>query len=124
MLVASLLPCLRKLAAVCTRARGKPPVRPRYHRPRVSADPPRWWLYLLRSSAGRTYVGISVDVERRLAQHNGELPGGARSTRAGRPWRVLRRWGPFDHSRAAQLERQLKGRRGPARQRWEPEGVS
>lgn len=80
-----------------------------------------WWLYLLRSSTGRTYVGISVDLERRLAQHNGELPGGAKSTRAGRPWKVVRSWGPFDRSRASSLEHQLKRRRGTARCAWDPD---
>lgn len=79
-----------------------------------------WWLYLLRSGSGRTYVGISVDVERRLAQHNGEQPGGAKSTRAGRPWRVARRWGPFEHGRAASLEYALKRHRGARRLSWQP----
>nr|WP_255216722.1 GIY-YIG nuclease family protein [Pseudenhygromyxa sp. WMMC2535] len=76
---------------------------------------------MLRSTqAERTYVGISVDVDRRLCQHNGELPGGARSTRAGRPWAVARRWGPFEHGQAARLERALKRRRGALRLDWEP----
>ncbi len=81
---------------------------------------PRWWLYLLRAANGRTYVGISVDVERRLAQHNGELPGGAKSTRAGRPWALLERWGPYDKARASALEYELKRRRGAARLGWSP----
>jgi len=79
-----------------------------------------WWLYLLRSSHGRTYVGISVDVERRLAQHNGELPGGAKSTRAGRPWVVVQRWGPYGRSEALALEYQLKRQSGAARADWRP----
>jgi putative endonuclease len=79
-----------------------------------------WWLYLLESVSGRTYVGISVDIERRISQHNGELPGGAKSTRGGRPWSLLRRWGPFDRARASALEYALKRRRGAARASWEP----
>jgi putative endonuclease len=81
---------------------------------------PHWWLYLLRSARGHTYVGIAVDIERRLAQHNGELPGGAKSTRAGRPWAIVERWGPYDRSEASALEYQLKRRRGPQRFAWTP----
>lgn len=42
--------------------------------------------YVLRSGA-RTYVGATVDLRRRLRQHNGQLAGGARRTR-GRQWEV------------------------------------
>ncbi|MCB9915941.1 MAG: GIY-YIG nuclease family protein [Planctomycetes bacterium] len=39
-----------------------------------------WLVYVLLSARdGRTYVGVALDVERRLAQHNGALPGGARA---------------------------------------------
>lgn len=86
-----------------------------------AAPEPRWWLYLLRSASGRrSYVGITTQLERRLAQHNGEQPGGAKSTRAGRPWVLARSWGPFSRSEASIHEHQLKRRRGSARARWEP----
>lgn len=50
----------------------------------------RWACYLLRSAGGRlTYVGSSVDVARRLRQHNGERSGGARYTHRDRPWTRL-----------------------------------
>lgn len=76
-----------------------------------------WHLYVLTSkSKGATYVGISTDPERRLAQHNGELPGGAKSTRGGRPWRVAALHGPFETRGEAQsAEHALKQRRGQAR---------
>jgi predicted GIY-YIG superfamily endonuclease len=38
------------------------------------------FVYLLVSSDGATYVGATVDVDRRLRQHNKELSGGARAT--------------------------------------------
>lgn len=76
-----------------------------------------WWVYVLVSeSAGRTYVGVTTDPERRLAEHNGERPGGARSTRAGRPWALGRVHGPFEARGMAQaLEHRLRRRRGQAR---------
>lgn len=87
---------------------------------------PPWYAYVLVSleppppgqlaqRVRRTYVGVAVDVERRARQHNGELPGGARSTRVGRPWRVAVVHGPFPDRGAAQsAEVRLKRRRGAA----------
>ena len=79
-----------------------------------------WIVYALISEAsGHTYVGITTDPERRLAQHNGERPGGARATRAGRPWSLAARWGPFDERGQAQrVEHQVKRLRGSARLGW------
>ncbi|MEL6344777.1 MAG: GIY-YIG nuclease family protein [Myxococcota bacterium] len=82
--------------------------------------PPAWTVYVLRSTQlNRTYVGITVDIERRLAQHNGDLRGGARATRAGRPWEVAACFGPYpSKSQALRVERQIKRRRGAARLRY------
>ena len=38
------------------------------------------FVYLLESTKGATYVGATVDLERRLRQHNKELKGGAHTT--------------------------------------------
>jgi putative endonuclease len=48
-----------------------------------------WHVYLLECADGTLYCGITRDMGRRLAQHNGELPGGARYTAGRRPARLL-----------------------------------
>ena len=40
------------------------------------------YVYLLLSSDNSTYVGATVDLERRLRQHNKEIKGGAHATGA------------------------------------------
>jgi predicted GIY-YIG superfamily endonuclease len=50
----------------------------------------RYWVYWLQATSDprRCYVGATVNVARRLRQHNGELVGGARRTQGRGPWRV------------------------------------
>ncbi len=85
-----------------------------------TVEPEDWTLYLLVSERlTRTYVGIAHDAERRLVQHTGDTPGGARSTRAGRPWKLAKTWGPYpDRSTAQRAEAELKRVRGAARIEW------
>jgi len=80
----------------------------------------QWFVYVLVSpSSESTYVGVSVDVGRRLAQHNGERPGGARRTRAGRPWSIGIVYGPFENrAEAQQVEYRVKRLRGAERLCW------
>ena len=74
---------------------------------------------MLVADSGRTYVGVTTDLDRRLAEHNGERPGGARATRAHRPWRLGVRYGPYpDRSSVSRAEHRLKRLRGQARLRW------
>ena len=40
--------------------------------------PAAWWVYMLRCADGSLYTGITTDVERRLAEHNGDGAAGAR----------------------------------------------
>ena len=37
----------------------------------------------------RTYIGATVDLDRRLEQHNGMRSGGAKATKRFRPWSLL-----------------------------------
>jgi structure-specific endonuclease subunit SLX1 len=49
------------------------------------------FVYLLECTSGATYVGATMDVNKRLRQHNKEISGGARATGAkverGEVWR-------------------------------------
>lgn len=84
-------------------------------------EEPRFACYLLCAAGGahaRRYVGMTVDLARRLRQHNGDLVGGARRTRAGRPWTHAATLTGFDTLREAlraewRLKRLGRGRRGP-----------
>jgi predicted GIY-YIG superfamily endonuclease len=50
----------------------------------------QWVVYCLVSTDGSTYVGATVDKDRRLQQHNGILKGGAKATsRTPGAWRRL-----------------------------------
>ncbi len=44
-----------------------------------------WFVYMLRCADGTLYTGITTDIDRRLAEHNGEAGLGARYTRSRRP---------------------------------------
>lgn len=44
-----------------------------------------WFVYILRCADGSYYTGITTDVSRRLAEHNGSDALGARYTRSRRP---------------------------------------
>jgi structure-specific endonuclease subunit SLX1 len=66
-----------------------------------SVESKPWFCYMLASIDGRkTYVGATVDPNRRLRQHNGEISGGARATK-GRVWKRRFLVGGFEDERAA-----------------------
>ena len=68
-----------------------------------------WYVYLLQCEDGNTYIGATVDPDRRLRQHNKELVGGARRTTAksaaGLKWqRIVYVSGFKDNHHALQFE--------------------
>jgi len=67
------------------------------------------FVYILKEIDGkRTYVGYTVNLERRLRQHNGEITGGAKYTR-GRKWEFLGYIQGFpDNIHALQCEWKIK----------------
>jgi predicted GIY-YIG superfamily endonuclease len=64
-----------------------------------------WHCYLLVSDDGkRTYIGATVDPNRRLQQHNGEKAGGAKATHGRHWWRHTLVSGFPDSTAALQFE--------------------
>ena len=60
-----------------------------------------WKVYLLQDTEKRrTYVGATMDIERRLLQHNQVQSGGAKATH-GRQWTRLGHIIGFPHQRSA-----------------------
>ena len=76
---------------------------------RIGMKNKEWYVYVIRSTSGRTYVGATTDPKRRLRQHNGEIKGGAKNTRGFRPWELIRVIGPIpNQSKALKEERRVK----------------
>jgi putative endonuclease len=67
-----------------------------------------WWVYILRCNDGSLYTGIARDLERRLAQHNGERAGGPRYTRGRRPVALVWSAPAPDRSAASRREAAIK----------------
>jgi putative endonuclease len=88
----------------------------------MARAPAQWFVYVLvAGDRRRTYVGITTDLARRVAQHNGDQPGGAKATRSGRSWSVGRSWGPFEsRGEALRWEHRVKRARGSDRLQLEP----
>lgn len=79
-----------------------------------------WYVYILKSlSSNRTYIGMTNNLARRLQQHNGELPGGAKYTQTGRPWEMFTTYGPYEsRSIACKVEWRAKRFRGQERLKY------
>ena len=71
---------------------------------------PVWYVYLVQCADGTLYCGITTDVSRRLAQHDGMLPGGARYTQSRRPVKLLATKPCTGRSEALRLEYAVKQR--------------
>lgn len=94
----------------------------------IAETPPtaQWQLYLVRTSSGSLYTGISTDPQRRLRQHQGELAGGARALRGKGPLQLVWTFAACNRSHASSLEYQLKQLKKADKERlirgdWQPE---
>jgi len=67
-----------------------------------------WFVYILECKDNTLYTGVTTDLDRRLAEHNGDLPGGAKYTRARRPVRLLYQETHENRSQACKRESEIK----------------
>ena len=68
--------------------RGKTRNVPKNKQDQRRSNPETTYVYILQSSINpaKSYVGVTNNLARRMRQHNGIIVGGARYTRACRPW--------------------------------------
>jgi putative endonuclease len=71
---------------------------------------PEWYVYLVECADGTFYCGVASDVERRVNQHNGKFPGGAKYTRGRRPVRLVASCRCESKSAAYSLEYRVKSK--------------
>lgn len=64
-----------------------------------------WTVYLLECSDKTLYCGITNNIDNRLKQHRGELPGGAKYTRSRTPLKLV--FQEQSSSRSEALKREL-----------------
>ena len=50
---------------------------------------PEWFVYIILTEKKRLYTGITTDIERRLKEHSGALPRGAKFFRSDRPQKIV-----------------------------------
>lgn len=73
-----------------------------------------WCVYILRCADGTLYTGITTDLQRRIAEHNGGGALGARYTRSRRPVELVYVEAAASRAAAARREMAIK-RLGRAR---------
>ena len=82
-------------------------------------DNKNYIVYLLYNTCNnKTYLGITNNSERRIRQHNGELKGGAKYTRAFKGigcWKYYLKISNLDKSQALSIERTAKNLRKRAK---------
>lgn len=67
-----------------------------------------YYVYILRCGDDSLYTGITTDTDRRVMEHNGELPGGAKYTAARNPVQLVYRSEFPDRSTAGKEEWRIK----------------
>lgn len=67
-----------------------------------------WSVYILRTRLNSLYTGITIDIERRLAEHAGGGKRGAKSLRAKGPLKLVYEKQVGDRSLASQVECGIK----------------
>jgi len=67
-----------------------------------------WYVYMLRCADDSLYTGVTVDLPRRIQEHNSDDKKGAKYTRARRPVKLVYKEACVDRREAGQRESALK----------------
>jgi putative endonuclease len=70
--------------------------------------PKKYYVYIVKCAVGSYYTGKTIDLPRRLLQHNGELINGARYTRTRRPVELMFYEECVTNSYSYQREQEIK----------------
>ena len=65
-------------------------------------------VYIVKCSDDSLYTGITVDIERRIKQHNGIITGGAKYTSTRRPVKLVYKINLPNRSEASKEEYRIK----------------
>ena len=74
----------------------------------MSAESKTWFVYVLRCADNSLYTGITLDVNKRLDEHNGIEKNGAKYTHARRPVQVVYQESSSSRSEACKREYVIK----------------
>ncbi len=67
-----------------------------------------YYLYILKCDDNTLYTGITTDLERRVKEHNRQLPGGAKYTRSRTPVTIVYQATYENRSEASKEEYRIK----------------
>jgi len=71
-------------------------------------QPASWYLYIIENKLGQLYTGITTSPKRRIAQHRGEIIGGARALKGKSPLHFKAVFLVGTRAEASRLEHQVK----------------
>lgn len=71
--------------------------------------PEMYQVYIIKNQADQKYIGLSEDIEKRLADHN---LGKSKWTKGKGPWKVVRESSEMSLSEARKLENKMKRQKG------------
>jgi len=74
-----------------------------------------WFVYLLQCADDTLYCGITTNLEKRIRQHNGEIIGGAKYTKARQPCKLVYSETVKNRSEASKREHAIKKLTRPAK---------
>lgn len=68
----------------------------------------KYYVYIVKCSDNTLYTGITTDIDRRIDEHSGVRPGGARYTKSRRPVELVYTAKFPDRSSASKEEARIK----------------